>query len=1320
MIPSVIAAQVRRGIEEFLRTTFPVTNPWFEGALDRMLARNGEVFRGPYLSLRLPFAASGSGRQFFPGVLPSDFKPYLHQERAWERLDWRVGESTIIATGTGSGKTECFLFPILDYCYQHRNQRGIKAILIYPMNALATDQASRIAEFVFRNPELRGRVSAGLYIGEQDRVPTVAMTELRLITSRDALRQSPPDILLTNYKMLDLLLLRPKDLPLWRENGPETLRYLVVDELHTFDGAQGTDVACLIRRLKERLRTPPGQITCVGTSATLGIDSEAAEERLVRYASDVFGESFSTDSVIGESVQGVGDFLAESRVQYAGVPGTEASEILNPLRYTASGDYLIAQRRLWFGDTSDTPGTDAWNLSLGQQLRSHSFLRRLLELTGPGAIEAGELLERLKTSLPTYGSSSSESEYHELVLGSLLGLISAARVNDAGNLRPLLQVRYQFWMRELTRVVSSVGKQPEWSFASDLNIEQLRRSLAVIHCRECGLTGWVGTVKDADSRIISDLDPLYRAFFDFRPEVRFVFPGEFGPNPQMQLPHFLCPNCLHTSMAESPRECVWCGTEELQMIRVWLPETSRRIGGENPRLVGTHDCPSCEGHNALTIVGSRAASLTSVLISQLWASPFNQDKKLLAFSDNVQDASHRAGFFKARTFRFNLRTAIQKVVQDLPATAPLAELPAMFLERWENELSRPEVFVATFLPPDMEWHKDYEHLRKEGSLPAHSRIPELLRRRLDWEIWSEYTHNARIGRSLEKTGSSTVQVRPQLFEAAALGVLARLQNEVGGLRETDIETVRRFLHGFLLNLKNRGGVWHRDLTEYLSDLGNYYRFNTGEKALYMRYVSKYERLPEFLIEASLGDRFLPLVPGTAASPSWHAHWLRRVFGKFDANISQLVVPVYKSAIEVLCQHHLMFEAFARGAKVWGIALEALEVTSQVRQLRCNRCSYMLSVGPNAAEAIAGGPCPQSACEGGVLLEQSQSEDYYGRLYRNGNVARIFAEEHTGLLTREQREIVEIGFERREKPGDPNLLSCTPTLEMGIDIGDLSAVALCSVPPRASNYLQRAGRAGRRDGNAFIATLANARPHDLFFFQEPKEMLEGRVEPPGCYLNASAVLERQFTAFVMDRWVETGLPEGAIPERLAAAINAVESGAPQDAFPWNYLRYFDLNRTALEDAFLAMFDAQVSDWTRERLLAFSRAEDGLPYRLVEGLRVRARELKNWRSRLDTLNRRIRDLQSAVMREEEKQQEGGQLRQEKAALFELVRNLQNRHVMNFLTDEGLLPNYAFPEQGITLQSVIFRKRGTETQGERQYETWTYEYARPASAGIAELET
>ena len=164
--------------------------------------------------------------------------------RRRRRTNWRWC-STLVATGTGSGKTECFLLPILDHCLRD-NRPGVKAILIYPMNALATDQAGRIARLIHNAPALRG-VRAGLYVGGEGDAHR-AMGPGHLITDRGRMRREPPDILLTNYKMLDYLLLRPEDQGVWQHNAPGVLRSLVVDELHTFDGAQGTDLACLIRR----------------------------------------------------------------------------------------------------------------------------------------------------------------------------------------------------------------------------------------------------------------------------------------------------------------------------------------------------------------------------------------------------------------------------------------------------------------------------------------------------------------------------------------------------------------------------------------------------------------------------------------------------------------------------------------------------------------------------------------------------------------------------------------------------------------------------------------------------------------------------------------------------------------------------------------------------------------------------------------------------------------------------------------------------------------------------------------------------------------
>jgi DEAD/DEAH box helicase domain-containing protein len=179
------------------------------------------------------------------------------------------------------------------------------------MNALASDQAQRTARAIWDNPGLKGRVTAGLYVGHDSEdaldQPVKAMERDKVITCRYTLRENPPDILLTNYKMLDFLLLRPADRELWRYNTPDTLKYLVVDELHTFDGAQGTDLSCLLRRLKSRLAIPSGHLCCVGTSATLGEKENAPD--VLGYAASVFGEPFDADALITEERLSAGEFL---------------------------------------------------------------------------------------------------------------------------------------------------------------------------------------------------------------------------------------------------------------------------------------------------------------------------------------------------------------------------------------------------------------------------------------------------------------------------------------------------------------------------------------------------------------------------------------------------------------------------------------------------------------------------------------------------------------------------------------------------------------------------------------------------------------------------------------------------------------------------------------------------------------------------------------------------------------------------------------------------------------------------------------------------
>jgi DEAD/DEAH box helicase domain-containing protein len=151
-----------------------------------------------------------------------------------------------------------------------------------------------------------------------------------------------------------------------------------------------------------------------------------------------------------------------------------------------------------------------------------------------------------------------------------------------------------------------------------------------------------------------------------------------------------------------------------------------------------------------------------------------------------------------------------------------------------------------------------------------------------------------------------------------------------------------------------------------------------------------------------------------------------------------------------------------------------------------------------------------------------------------------------MLKRNERDILEMRFKQGEQVDAPNLLTCTPTLEMGIDIGDLSAAMICSVPPEPTNYLQRVGRAGRKTGNALIVAIADATPHDRYFFQRPMEMIAGDVTPPGCFLDAPEMLARQFTAYCLDRWFAiSGAP---VPGSVGKVLELWQGGG----FPKSFL------------------------------------------------------------------------------------------------------------------------------------------------------------------------
>lgn len=1327
MLPSILAKQLQRGIGDYIDTTFPMTNDPFRGSVREMLQTRGSVYHEPYMAVRLPFRVAESMPTCFEAISPS-FLPYVHQQKAFERLTGDDGRSTLIATGTGSGKTECFLYPILEYCYRHRGERGIKALIIYPMNALAADQAKRIASLIYENDKLRGNVTVGMYVGGFDREASRMMTERGVITDRETMLGNAPDILMTNYKMLDYLLVRPKDARLWQDNRPETLKYIAVDELHTFDGAQGTDLACLLRRLKRRLRIFKGDLCCIGTSATMGGESD--NKQIVEYANGVFGEEFGNDAVITEDRLSALEFFDGVDVTEFAMPTAEqAAELERLSAEDEPMDYLRFAVKAWLPEFTYDVEQDEGRIELGKVLMHHSFMQSVIHLTGGMYYQASAIVDRLITHYPVL------KQMHDatVVVDSLFALISHARTGKPGALRPFLNVQVQLWIRELRRLVAKVDRDHvSYEIAHDLNKSQAREYLPVVNCRDCGMTGWASVINERNNATMTSLESFYNLYFRADEKITMMFPGLQGERIKGMIPARLCPDCLQVKIGEEGSdECVSCGN---RMIDIAIPSPIKTHG---PKSHKQYICPCCGSRRGISMMGVRCATEISASISQMFASKFNDDKKTLAFSDSVQDAAHRAGFFNSKTWRFGLRTAIQRYCDEEGAGRSLAAFETGFIDYWHKQMAESEAFVSFFIAPNLTWKHAYEEMiekRKLGKGKQAQILMYEIEQRLKYEIMLEYGIAGKVGRTLEKSSCSVISFDRRDIAQIAEAVHVRTVNELGVLTSRRLALFERIVVGVLNAMRTNGAFRDEVFDEYTKSDGKSYML-TNDRNRWLPGLQGGRNTPRFVAEHRGGGS----VPGDfdALGASLYIDWIKNCV--CDDEYVLLDEDRYRAICKIVVE-----EAVNNGVVlivpstisyiIYGLNKERVYITNEVVKMRCNRCGTLYSVSRDNAELWRETHCQRSTCKGRVEVYETGEVDYYGRLYRMGDLARINAKEHTGLLERSDRESLEIDFKRSkgdQANWDPNVLSCTPTLEMGIDIGDLSSVILCSMPPAQSKFLQRSGRAGRKDGNAFVLAVANARPHDLYFYADPIDMIAGNVVPPQIFLEASAVLERQFVAYCMDSWVKSGKADGAIPDQVGIVLRKLDERC-DDMFPFNFLSFVKSTLTNQLNTFKQMFENESSEAVYEDLQMFARgsqsSESPMYIKILDAFEGLKKQKDALRGSVDALRVMIGELE-AKPKDRSFDEEIKQLKNEEMALLSVMQEIDKKNIYNFLSDEGLLPNYAFPEAGIILRAVLYRREDEDrdkganananaTKKPKKYENIVYEYNRSASSAISEF--
>ena len=407
---------IRGRYESYLKTSFYFKEPRLRASFDSTL-RSYDLLKGPFPEPKREFHTGASGRElaeeFFPGRSADlmeallDRALYTHQERA-VRATFAEELNVVVATGTASGKTESFLYPILfDLYRQHLDgqlqEPGVRAMILYPMNALANDQRRRLGEICGQLEEGDSGFAPtfGQYIGQtpenkRDRWRNAAEREEERLPGemvfREEMRANPPHILLTNYSMLEYLLIRPEDSPLFDDGRGSHWKFIVLDEAHQYRGAKGMEMGMLVRRLKQRLREggQEGPFRCIATSATIASGEGEEDRRLVgEFAEQLFGEPFSTPSVVfGQHEPQIGEEAALRRY-HVFMRALEGAFLV----HEAGKDNVVLNRKQ--GETEDGSAARPLEIALCRECGQHYYV---------GREEAGYLVEASRDpSQPNFG-----------------------------------------------------------------------------------------------------------------------------------------------------------------------------------------------------------------------------------------------------------------------------------------------------------------------------------------------------------------------------------------------------------------------------------------------------------------------------------------------------------------------------------------------------------------------------------------------------------------------------------------------------------------------------------------------------------------------------------------------------------------------------------------------------------------------------------------------------------------------------------------------------------------------------------------------------
>lgn len=1210
--PVEAAKSISETYLRYLKTIFLIGDEDYQMQFEKQLQPQGIFTNGPFLDVTDSFEKCSSIQAMVEAKqLPKSFlrfhinttRPlYQHQYNAVMHV--LGGSNAVVSTGTGSGKTECFLIPILAHlAAEYENGTlcsGVRALLIYPMNALANDQIGRLREILAGFQE----ITFGCYTGQTEKRYDKALALYQSLNDgkqplpnemicREQMKEAPPHILITNYAMLEYLMIRPDDSVFFEAEAAPHWKYIVLDEAHVYSGSTGIEVSMLMRRIKARLQN--ANIQYVLTSATLG--GESSNDAVARFASNLCSANFME-----------GDVIRAVRIP------------------SCSHETLYTLESSFYLSAADAINAGANPSQIAACIQSAEIM--------PSGSTAAEMLYEAVVHDATFAKVRALTRVPQTVteIAKQMGwtlheteqFVAAASFCEHDGAR-LFDARYHMFLRAADSVFITLAPSAKvFLERKKTHYEANGRDYAVFEigtCSACHAIYIIGNI-DANKRLIQAAGAVEtQDIFLLGSTIQDSDEDHLLKDDGISTEEYkLCPRCglIYPAKQVHPPACTHGVKTMVKVTRILRHSEGKRLT----------KCPVCEnssssnmlrmfftGQEAVTSVigtalfealpSSRIVEVTSQKVNHTGfgvgagigsREVISEAKQYLAFSDSRQSAAFFASYMD-ETYKGILYKRL--IVEALKTNAGSQDTDAL-IDQLTYLFEQYHICAG-----------DKAALRKE---PWKALLAEL------------FDNNGNT--SLYRTGLLSIAV-----DGSGIG-----ENPSWNLSKEDVCAL---CSEFLLGMLSDAAVSY---PIPMTTADKEFFTHAGVESAYTFSARDAEK------------HQIAFIPTRKGLNNRRLDYLQRVYEKCCGPSER---PLLIDALEdiwnsILCgNNYLLCSSGTYRVNVKKLVFSAPRVV-----YRCNKCHHITV---NNIRNV----CPAYRCDG--ELEKFDPRDlfsgnHYYELYQNLNIGLLRIREHTAQLDRTTAYEYQRLFQRKKI----DVLSCSTTFEMGVDVGSLETVFMRNMPPSPANYAQRAGRAGRNlHAAAFALTFCNKSNHDFTFFAHPHEMMRGHIQPPffneenekiairHLYASALGFFWKQYPMY-FSTTKELAEANGEHPSGTGVLLSYLQK-KPEDLK--EYLLRF------LPRALAQSFGVDSFAWV-DGLLRNSSDSPGVLTLAVQSYQQEVTVL------LDEYNRRCAQMYRAD------------------SIAQRIQTFQREPVIAFLSRKGVLPQYGFPVDTVEL-SILDRK-------------------------------